>query len=207
MKRLIASIILLFSLLLPISVWAQTSSGDAFGGFNGTWLFLDGTPLIRNTADATKTVGWNLSNIPTATSLLLNPPLVIAGGYYTGLSYTVTSSQAAITGATAITLSQPGTYLLFSNARLDSTGAIAASHTITLNLYRTNNTAGNITGAQQAFVSQIVTAAQTENIIALPVVAYTTSNSNDAITMYVGSGDAVSNLQVISVSILPIRIY
>ena len=138
---------------------------------------------------------------------MLNPPLVIAGGYYTGLSYTVTSSQAAITGATAITLSQPGTYLLFSNARLDSTGAIAASHTITLNLYRTNNTAGNITGAQQAFVSQIVTAAQTENIIALPVVAYTTSNSNDAITMYVGSGDAVSNLQVISVSILPIRIY
>ena len=258
-----------------------TSPVISGGTISGVPISLyDNGPAFKNLTDPTKTLQPNLANIPPNTALSNNPPLVISGGYYTGLSYAVTASQAPITGATTVAITEPGTYLFFSSARLDAVGALAATYVTTLNLYRSNNNAGNIAGAQQAFLPAIVTAAQTEGVISLPVVSYTTSNPSisltaggtgyttatnvptsgghgsgltvnitasggviqtavidnpgnglyqsgdaitvvqsggssgtvtgdiaDLITMAAGAATAMSNLEVISVSILPVRIY
>ena len=109
--------------------------------------------------------------------------------YLTGTAYTFTGSAAAITGGTtspSITLPAAGTYFLYGDIDTNYVGAtFAANQTLTLELYRTNNTPGVISSSPAVVTLNVVTTftgtASTSNIHG---VIYTTINSNDVITLY-----------------------
>jgi hypothetical protein len=81
---------------------------------------------------------------------------------------------------------------MFARVRTDYNAAtFAAVRTATYKLRRTNNTAADVTSSSGAFATSVITAitstAQTFN---LPLVLYTTTNSNDVISLF-GSIDVI----------------
>lgn len=115
--------------------------------------------------------------------------------YAVGTGYSLTNTAAALDFGTtdpSLTLSAPGTYLILARAKIDYTGAtFAAVRTITLKLRRTNNTAADLTSGSTTFLTQIITTLTfTAGVVSLPPVIYTTTNANDAITIF-GDVDTV----------------
>lgn len=120
--------------------------------------------------------------------VLQSPYHYSLASYGAGLTYQLTNAQALITGAPSITLAVAGVYLVSASVTVDYVAAtFAAVRTMTVNLYRTNNTPGNITNAQAIFKTQIVTTlTYTAGEITLPPVIYTTANLTDVLTLYAG---------------------
>lgn len=134
--------------------------------------------------------------------------------YASGTAYTLTNTSTALDFGTtdpSVTLTQPGTYLIFSRANLKYTGAtFAASRTVTLKLSRTNNTAADVTNATATFLTDIITTlTYTAGIVQLPPVLYTTSNDSDVITI---KGDVsvvptAGSLDVTAAEIIAVRLF
>lgn len=115
--------------------------------------------------------------------------------YAAGTVYSLTNSAAALAfGTTSPTLviNKAGTWLISARVRLDYAGAtFAAVRTATLKLRRTNNTAGDLTGATCALKTSIITTLtfSMPNAV-IPTVVYTTANTDDSISIF-GSLDVV----------------
>ena len=111
--------------------------------------------------------------------------------YLSGTAYTLTGTLAAVVGGTtspSITLPAAGTYFVYGDLDTNYVGAtFAANQTLTLELYRTNNTPAVISSSPAVVTLNIVTTftgtASTSNIHG---VIYTTPNTNDVITVYAG---------------------
>jgi hypothetical protein len=109
--------------------------------------------------------------------------------YLTGTAYTMTNSAAAIVGGTTsptITLPAAGTYFIYSDLDMNEVGATyTGGQTATLEFYRTNNTPGVLTSSPAIFTFPPITtqtaSAATMNVHGL---IYTTTNSNDVVTVY-----------------------
>lgn len=144
-----------------------------------------------------------------------NPGLTTANqaaAYSAGTVYTLTDTAAAVafgTTSPAISIDEPGTYLIIARACLENVGStFAASRVLTMKLRRTNNTAADIPNGTITFNTPIITLLTSTltqmNIIAL----YTTSNSDDAIALFASLGTLPSagTVTVDEASIVAIRL-
>lgn len=134
--------------------------------------------------------------------------------YAAGTAYALTAVSAALDFGTtdpALTIDKAGTYLITSRVNLEYVGAtFAANRTVTLKLRRTNNTAADLTGSSTALGTNIVTTADgVLAIVNLPGVVYTTTNTNDAITIFgdVSVVPTAGALSATEASIVAIRLY
>ena len=133
--------------------------------------------------------------------------------YASGTVYSLTNTQALLNFGTtdpSLTITEPGTYLLLSAARIDYNAAtFAAVRTVTLKLRRTNNTAADVANATTAFLTQIITTLTfTAFDGPLPPVIYTTPRNNDIIQMF-GAVDTVpsaGSIDAVEADIIAIKI-
>lgn len=117
-------------------------------------------------------------------------------GYGVGSVYSLTNVAAAVTFGTtspAITLAEAGTYLLFGHVQLAAAGATIAAETATLKLRRTNNTAADLPSSSVLVDPPVMTTlTHTLGIYALPPVVYTTTNTDDIVTLFANVSAALS---------------
>lgn len=108
-------------------------------------------------------------------------------GYGTGTNYTLTNTQAAIANGTtsaAITILEPGTYLVDASVHLDRVGATVVAETASYKVRRTNNTAADLSAVPVLDLPVSTTLTDTLGIYRVPPFLYTTANSNDALTLF-----------------------
>lgn len=134
--------------------------------------------------------------------------------YAAGTAYALTAVSAALDFGTTdpvLTVNKAGTYLLRARVNLKYNGAtFAAGRTVTLKLRRTNNTAADLTNGSTTLVTAIVTTVTaTYAIVELPAILYTTTNTNDALTVYgdVSVVPTAGSLDAIEASIIAVRLY
>ena len=134
--------------------------------------------------------------------------------YAAGTAYSLTNTAAALDFGTtdpALTLNKAGTYLIFGKANLKYNGAtFAAPQAVTIKLRRTNNTAADLTNGSVVLTTAIITT-QTYTFAAvdIPPVLYTTSATDDAITIFgdVAVVPGAGSLDAIAASIVAVRLY
>lgn len=134
--------------------------------------------------------------------------------YAAGTAYSLTATAAALDFGTTdpvLTLDKAGTYLLFAKANLRYTAAtFAASRAVTLKLRRTNNTAADLTNGTLTVATDIITTlTYTFGVFQLPTVIYTTTNTNDAITIFgdVAVVPSAGSLDATAAEIVAVRLY
>lgn len=125
-------------------------------------------------------------------------------GYGSGTPYTLTATAAQVAFSTTspvFTLAAAGIWMFFAGCTVDYVGAtLLGNRTISVKLRRTNNTAGDITGAISSFQTQVITALTfTAQSLVLPVVTYQTSNVDDSISIF-GSISTVPTLGSVQVT-------
>lgn len=108
--------------------------------------------------------------------------------YLTGTVYTFTNTATAVTGGTTsptVTLTSAGTYLIFGQVQMAYTGATVVAETAPLKLRRTNNTPADLTSSSLVIDLPVSTAlTYTYGTVRLPQVIYTTTNTNDIVTIF-----------------------
>jgi hypothetical protein len=135
----------------------------------------------------------------------------IANG--SGSVYALTDTAAAVNLGTddpTITLGVAGTYLLFASAQLEYAAATITTQTAALKLRRTNNTAADITGSTVAIDLPVVTTlTHTVGIFQTPPVLYTTTEDDDAITIFANLSAAAGAgaVNVSDANIVAVRLY
>ncbi len=120
-----------------------------------------------------------------------------------GTAYSLTNTAAAVTFGTtspAITIPAAGTWRVHGWCHVYFNGAtFAADQTVTIKLRRTNNTAGDLTNASVSLHTGIVTTlTATMAVVSWEADDYTTSNSNDSLTIFasVGTTPSAGSLQI-----------
>ncbi len=149
----------------------------------------------------------DLLNVPSV------PTIPAIASFAVGSAYSVTNSSAAVTFGTTnpvIRLTTAGTYLLFVPITVQFNGATFGSNaTVTLKIRRTNNTAADVSNSTTTFGTGVVTTASGVLTRAqLPLVGYTTSNTDDLLTVYadVSAGPSAGSLQITSCSVLALKV-
>lgn len=131
-----------------------------------------------------------------------------ASGFY---NLTTTTNTIAIgTSSSTITLSSTGTYAIFGRVNLFYSGAtFAANQTVTLNIYRQNNTPTVLPNTQTQEVTSVITSiTSTLGDFNLAVTSYTTINSNDVLSLHgsITAAPASGNLQATEANLFALRI-
>lgn len=159
------------------------------------------------------------SVVPAGTQFVFgSPPAstnVTFSGMSAGTNYTLTNATAPFvfgTTQTAITLTSPGTYLLLSQATIETSAIVnAAAVAVRYSLNRTNNTPAQIISDVNMQGIDINGAAYTsiQGPQNLPPLIYTTLNSNDNINMYGYYVGVISsgNIQISKASIVAVKLY
>ncbi len=188
------------------STWSAVTVGSGLN-FTGATLAVN-TPTPTPTATATATATPTPTPTPTAT-----PEHHTVTAYAAGTVYSLTNTDALVDFGTTdptIVVDQAGTYLLFGRAYLIYNGATyAGTQTATIHLRRTNNTPADVANATTTATLRIVTTiTDTVGVMPLPPVVYTTSNSNDSISVYgsLSATPAAGSVDVKEASILALRI-
>lgn len=165
-------------------------------------------------------IGTGLQNTGTADTFTGVLPAANGGAitsnqlsvYAAGTAYQLTATPAAVifgTSSPSLTINAAGTYLIMARAKLNYTGAtFAAVRTTALKLRRTNNTAADLTNGSVAASTAIITALTFSFIDQCWQIIYTTTNTNDIISLF-GSIDIIPSLGSIDVgeaSIIAIRL-
>lgn len=160
------------------------------------------------TAIANKTPGWQeliidnwdciLKHYPTYASLFSaalassgfnNPFGAYIAAYGAGTNYTLTTTPAAVDFGTTdpvIVLGAPGTYLIRAQLKLDRVGATVTNQTASFKVRRTNNTATDLSVVPIIDLPASTTLTDTLGLFTVPEFEYTTSNSNDSLTIFAG---------------------
>lgn len=132
--------------------------------------------------------------------------------YGAGSVYNLTDTAAAINLGTTdpvITLGAPGTYLILASAQLEYAAATITTQLAALKLRRTNNTAADVADSSVSIdLPAATTLTHTVGIFALPPVIYTTTNSDDAISVFgnLSAAAGAGQVTVSDASIVAIRI-
>lgn len=134
--------------------------------------------------------------------------------YAAGTAYSLTNVSAALDFGTtdpALTITKPGTWLLMGRVYLKYNAATyAGNQTVTLKLRRTNNTAADVTNATHTATLRIITTiTDSIGILPLPPVIYSTSNVDDAISIFgaLSAAPAAGSVDATEASIIAIRLY
>ena len=133
--------------------------------------------------------------------------------YASGTAYTLTNSSAALTFGTTnpvIKIDTAGTYLIEGRVMLDEPSCIGDDLTVTLKLRRTNNTAADVANSSTSWNSYggtLGTVCEAQSV-SIPPVIYTTSNTNDSITIYgVNNEGGSDTVKATEASIVAVRLY
>lgn len=135
-------------------------------------------------------------------------------GTGTGTAYTLTQSSAKIDFGTSdptITIPEAGTYLIFTNIKIEYSGLTTVLQTCNFKLRRTNNTATDLTGAvTNVPIGAATLLTGTGPDTDMKVVKYTTTNNNDVIELWGNRQNGIGitgSINVSESSVLAIRIY
>lgn len=141
-------------------------------------------------------VGYNLSSIAA------------------GTAYVVTATTAAVDFGTtdpSITIDQAGTYLILADVQLRYNAAtFVANRTVTTRLRRTNNTAAYLGSADNTALTRVITTVTDEmGVFPINPLVYTTANTNDIVTIFIGIDTAPSagSLDTVEATIIAVRLY
>lgn len=133
--------------------------------------------------------------------------------YASGSAYSLTNTSALLDFGTtdpSLTITEAGTYLLFARVRYDYNAAtFAAVRTVTSKLRRTNNTAADVSNSSASWKTDIITTlTYTAVIHTLPVVSYTTANTDDVIQLWgdVSTVPSAGSLDAVEASIVALKI-
>lgn len=137
-----------------------------------------------------------------------------AAAYSSGTPYTLTTTSAKVDFGSSdpvITIPAAGTYLIFTNLKVEYVGATTlVAQALNFKLRRTNNTASDLSNAATTFNVPVITLlTQTGGDCDIAPVLYTTTNSNDVIELWGQRGGNVSvgSLQVGEASVVAVRIF
>jgi len=153
-------------------VFQEDGTAPSGNPSSGYFLYSEsGEPKVRNTSgDITRLASYT------------------AAGYGAGTSYVLTATSAEVVRGTtnsAVTLGRAGTYRLSASVMfLYNAATFGANQTLTVKLRRTNNTAADVTNAIVTTVIRIVTTFTGDFALVVPMVVYTTANSNDRIALF-----------------------
>lgn len=130
-----------------------------------------------------------------------------------GTVYSLTATPTALTFGTtspAIVLDKAGTYLLIARANLKYNAAtFAATRAVTIKLRRTNNTPADLTGGTRVLATGVITTLTYTFDDSSLAVVYTTTNVNDAITLFgdVAVVPTAGSLDAIEANIVAVRLF
>lgn len=130
-----------------------------------------------------------------------------------GTAYALTDTAAAINLGTTdpvVTLGAAGTYLLLATVQLEANGATVVAQTAALKLRRTNNTAADVTDSPVTIDLPVMTTlTHTLGTYVLPPVLYTTTNDDDALTIFANLSATLSagTIDASDANIVAIRLY
>lgn len=149
------------------------------------------------------------ATLPTA------PGTVNTAAYSAGTVYTLTTTSQKVDFGTTdpvVTIPSPGTYLIFTNIKLEANGlTLAVARQSDFKLRRTNNTAADIPNAVTNFKSPAIAVAQngTAGDVDMAVIKYTTENSGDVLELWGSiSGSTLSGTMTVGeASVVAVKIY
>lgn len=134
--------------------------------------------------------------------------------YGVGSAYSLTDSAAAIDLGTtdpAIVLAKAGTYLIMAQVNLQYNGATVAAETATVKVRRTNNTAADLSAVVVIDLPASTTLTHMYGTVTIPPFFYTTSATDDAVTIFGNVSAALSagtiDATAIGTSIVALRVY
>lgn len=107
--------------------------------------------------------------------------------YGAGTPYAFTNSAAAIDFGTtdpAIVLDKAGTYLIAGQVNLAYNGATVVAETATIKVRRTNNTAADLSAVVVLDLPVATTLTHTYGVFQIPPFVYTTTATDDAVTLF-----------------------
>lgn len=151
---------------------------------------------------------------PNFTVSAVAPSQTNVSSYASGTNYTLTQTYAKVTFGTtspAVTLPSAGTYLIFSNVKIEYVGLTSLlATTANFKLRRINNTAADIPNASTLFNVPVVTLlTQTAGDVDMAPIIYTTATTGDVIEMWGvrGANVSVGSVQVGEAALVAIKLY
>lgn len=154
------------------------------------------------------TLTLNANNIPAGQDLQILGPLYLAASA-TSLTSALTAGDAAITSGPSLVLTQPGRYILTAIISTDFSGATyAANQVATMHLQRTNNTPAAVADSSETVMLPVMTTATLAGpTVTIGPVFYTTSNTDDALSVYalLSATPSVGSVRVTGARIMATR--
>lgn len=141
-----------------------------------------------------------------------SPGSVTYSAYASGSSYTLTTSSSKVDFGTtdpSITIGAAGTYLIYTNLKIDYAGVTTALNACSFKLRRTNNTAADLPNAVTTFnVPALTLASGTGGDVDIPLIVYSTLNTNDTVELWGNrsGGLTLGSINVSEASIVAVRI-
>lgn len=133
--------------------------------------------------------------------------------YAAGTAYVFTNTAAAIDVGTtdpAIVLDKAGTYLIFGQVHMAYNAATVAAETATIKVRRTNNTAADLSAVVVIDLPASTLLTNSYGIEQIPPFVYTTTATDDAVTIFANVSAALSagsiDATAIGTSLIAIRI-
>lgn len=191
---------------LPDLTVAHTIDIDAEGNFIKS-------NLLSLTTTGSGAASYNTStrvlNIPTNSA----PGTDNAKAYSAGTVYTLTTTSQKVDFGTTdpvVTIPAPGTYLIFTNLKVEYDGLTTLLNTCNFKLRRTNNTAVDIPNATTNFGVVATLLTGTGGDVDIAPVIYTTTNSNDVLELWGNRQTGITvtgSIKVGEASIVAVRLY
>lgn len=111
----------------------------------------------------------------------------VTAAFGAGTAYSFTDTAAAVafgTTSPAIVIPAAGTYRISGQLLIAYTGATVVAETATIKIRRTNNTAADLSAVVVLDLPVATTLTNTYGIFAIPPFTYTTSATDDAVTIF-----------------------
>lgn len=186
--------------------------------YDGTNYFVygDGTNAVSDTAFASS---WNgvvgiapsKNAVYDAFGVAINYPLTVYGA---GTAYAFTNTAAAVDFGTTDpvkVLDKAGTYLIFAQVLMQYTGATVVAETATVKVRRTNNTAADLSQVLIIDLPPSTTLTQCYGVVTIPPFTYTTSATDDSITIFANVSAALAagtiDATAVGTSVVAIKIF
>ncbi len=183
---------------------------DTAGNASGTQDLI----LSRGAANRLDLASGDSFNIVSGQLMTAGAQLLLTNAAYgVGTAYAFTNTAAAIDFGTtdpSIVLTSAGTYLIFGQVHMAYAAATVTTETATIKVRRTNNTAADLSAVVVIDLPVATTLTNSYGIEQIPPFVYTTSATNDAVTLFANVsatlGAGTINATAIGTSLVALRI-
>ena len=211
---------------LGVGLVVTNAAGVTLTGGAGNMTVVAGTGASRTMTLRATTSGSALATFATGSDTAFNIPTGVqlqtvgvrvgynVSAYAVGTVYALTNSAAALDFGTtdpAIVIANAGTYLIYGQVNLAYTGATVVAETATIKVRRTNNTAADLSAVVVLDLPVSTTLTHTYGIFQIPPFVYTTSATDDAVTLFgnvsAALGAGTIDATAIGTSLVAVRLY